>query len=848
MMNPLKRQRAKRPSTRGIACALVLALAMGLAPLVASAQAAQAGSRNDGVQLDFQDVEISVVIDTIARLTGKNFIYDDRVRGRVTIVSPTKVTIDEAYAVFESVLQVKNFTTVVGPGGAIKVIPIRDAKENNVETVVGRSAVPRSDRVITRLIPLRYIDAEAITNTLKPLVSKDASMVAYPPTNTVILTDAATNISRILGILRSIDVETYKEELTVIRVVHADASTLAQQLSEIFDAEVSSAGGAPNARVRRAQQQAQAAAGLSAPSSGKVRILTDERTNSLIILAARQRLEDLRGVIRRLDVPVSGGGRIHVYYLKHADAEELSDTLSALISGQPVQAGGGTGQNVQALRAAITELSDGVTVTPDAPTNSLVIQASQEGYNRLSQVIGQLDIQRPQVLVEALIMEVDVTDSLDLGFSGIARLFQDDKSIVVGSLSGPGVGAFGSSDSSNTDTNQNNSIQDTLLDGLVSAVSGTGGPSFVAGGSIDAGSTLIQGLITASASVNGTNILSAPHILTLDNEEAEIKVGDNIPIVTSRVQSAAGQTGANNNLATSANIERQDIGITLRVTPQISEGNLLRLELEQEITAINEGLTAQTGSAEQVGVALSNRKIKNTVVVADNETVVIGGLIDETQQDNESKVPWLGDIPILGWLFKTTGDSVQKRNLLIFLTPHIVRNEDQLALESIRKREEFWESSQASLNLTARERMRTEEIRAEAEAAGIPVDLYRGKNPVRGRLMDHRESYPIHRMLEIEESEQRARDAATSAGEDDGTQFGVLAATFGDEGAAAATLQQLIDAGWDGFLETEDRSGTLLYQVKLGPFKSIDAAQGAAATVGSAFELAPTVIVEREDS
>ncbi len=831
-------------TTRTTAAMVVLSIAIGLVPVAATAQAAAPATRtSDGVQLDFQDVELSVVIDTIAQYTKKNFIYDDRVRGRVTIVSPTKISIEAAYAVFESVLQVKGFTTVVGPGGAIKVIPIREAKESNVETVEGREEIPKSDRFITRLIPLNYIEAEGITNTLKPLVSKDASMVAYPPTNTVILTDAATNISRILGILRSIDVETYKEELTVVRVVHADANTLAQQLSEIFDAEVSSVGGATNARVRRAQQQAQAAAGISSASKGKVRILTDERTNSLIILTARQRLEELRNVIRRLDVPVTGGGRIHVYYLKHADAEELSSTLSSLISGQPVQGGGAaTGQNVQALRAAITELADGVTVTPDAPTNSLVIQASQEGYNRLSQVIGQLDIPRPQVLVEALIMEVDVTDSLDLGFSGIARLFQNDKNIVVGSLTGDGAGVFGTSTSADTETNRNNRISDTLLDGLVGAI-----PSFGAGGSIDAGSTLIQGLITASASVNGTNILSAPHILTLDNEEAEIKVGDNIPIVTSRVQSAAGVTNTSS-LSTSANIERQDIGITLRVTPQISEGNLLRLEIDQEITAINEGLTEQTGSAEQVGVALSNRQIKNTVVVADNETVVIGGLIDETQQDNESKVPWLGDIPIFGWLFKSTGDSVQKRNLLIFLTPHIIRNENQLAAESIRKREEFWESSQAALNLTGKERERAEEIRLEAEKAGIPVNIYRGKNPVRGRLIDHRTSYPIHRMLEIEKSEQSARDAGNDTLASSDKHFGVLAATFGDEGAAAATLQQLIDAGWDGFLQTEDRSGTLLYQVKLGPFESLEDAEGAAATVGSAFELAPTVILEREDS
>ncbi|MAE93853.1 MAG: hypothetical protein CL910_04270, partial [Deltaproteobacteria bacterium] len=412
------------------------AVVLGAALLLWLAAGAQAQSPpaegltvdNGQVQLDFTDVELSVVIDTIARLTNKNFIYDDRVRGRVTIVSPTKISREQAYAVFESVLQVKGFTTVETPGGAIKVIPIREAKESNVETVRGKAKTPHSDRFITRLIPLRFIDAEAITNTVKPLVSKDASMVAYPPTNTVILTDSASNIRRILSILQSIDVETYKEELTVIQVRHADASTLATQLSEIFEADVSSTPGVPaRARARRTPQQAVA---VPSASKGRVRLITDERTNSLIVLASRQRLAEIREVIQRLDVPVVGGGRIHVYYLKHADAEELATTLSTLISGQPAAsaAPAGVGPRVTvgnpALRTAISGLSEGVTVTADAPTNSLVIQGTREGYDTIAQVIAQLDIERPQVLVEALIMEVDVTDARDLGFSGFGRIFR----------------------------------------------------------------------------------------------------------------------------------------------------------------------------------------------------------------------------------------------------------------------------------------------------------------------------------------------------------------------------------------------------------------------------------------
>ena len=856
-----------------------VALLFLLLAVPVSAQAPPEGgltTDNGHVQLDFNDVELSVVIDTIARLTNKNFIYDDRVRGRVTIVSPTKITREAAYAVFESVLQVKGFTTVETPGGAIKVIPIREAKESNIETVRGSAATPKSDRFITRLIELRFIDAEAITNTLKPLVSKDASMVAYPPTNTVILTDSASNIRRILSILESIDVESYKEELTVIQVRHADASTLASQLSEIFDADVTRTVGQPvRPRARRTPQQAVAAATAGAPK-GRVRLITDERTNSLIVLASRQRLAEIRGVIQRLDVPVVGGGRIHVYYLKHADAEELATTLTSLIGGQPLGGGaggrgalGGAAAN-PALRAAITELTEGVSVTADAPTNSLVIQATREGFNTLAQVITQLDIARPQVLIEALIMEVDVSDNQSLGFNGLARVFRGNTSYGIGSLTGTGrgalVGAFPTGAPHETfppggppDINIPadsflpggsagdivGALTDSALSGLVAAASrntldiatDADGIQTIVGGS------LIQGIITATADLGGTNILSAPHVLTVDNEEAEIKVGANIPIVTSRVESAAGQSTGG--LATSQNIERQDIGITLRVTPQISEGDNLRLKIFQEITAVNSALSAVTGDPQQVGVSLSNRTIENVVVVGNGETVVIGGLISEDFADNESKVPWLGDIPILGWLFKSTTKTVQKQNLLVFLTPSIVRNDAELARETIRKREEFWESSERALRLTDNEKKQAKERREEAEAAGISMTPFKGKNAVRGRLIEHRDRYPVDQMREIERQQSEAREQATAAASaESATRYGVLAATFGDEAAAATTLQQLIDAGYDGTLVSGERAGTVLYEIRVGPFDKRKEAEIAAEVMRTSFELSPIITVE----
>ncbi|MGH7288179.1 MAG: SPOR domain-containing protein, partial [Myxococcota bacterium] len=444
---------------------------------------------------------------------------------------------------------------------------------------------------------------------------------------------------------------------------------------------------------------------------------------------------------------------------------------------------------------------------------------------------------------EALIMEVDVTDSIDLGFSGLVRITSAGNQYVIGSLTDTVL----STDAEDTDPDdESGGVLDNLLDAIA-----TNPNNFLGAAAIETGSTLIQALIRASASVNGTNILSAPHILTLDNEEAEIKVGDNIPIISSRVQSAAGITtpdideDTTSSLATSQNIERQDIGITLRVTPQISEGDTLRLEIFQEVTAVNEGLTATTGSAQEVGVALSNRRIENVVTVSDEDTVVIGGLIDELQEDTVNKVPWLGDIPILGWLFKTTGDSITKRNLLVFLTPHIIRNKAEHAAVSIRKRAEFWAASEEDTHLTDEERVARQQRIEEDEAAGIDLSSQLGKNPVSGNLDSLRRRYPVEMMRDIESGSQRGPSGAESATAD--LRWGVLAATFADEGAAAAALQQLIEAGHDGMLVSEEREGTLLYEVRLGPYASQAEAEHTAGVVRDAFHFAPSVFVEERE-
>jgi general secretion pathway protein D len=831
-------QPAPNPTQRPIRARAATAPPTPGGPIDRSAGAEKTSVTADGlVNLDFADVELAVVIDTIAKLTGKNFVYDDRVRGRVTIISPTPIPVAQAYTVFESVLQVKGFTTVEAPGGVLKVIPIRDAKETSISTERSGLARLDSDRFVTRLIPLSYIDAEQIANTLKPLVSKEAALVAYAGTNTIILTDSASNITRILSILEAVDVETFKEELALIRLQYADATVVADQLSQLFGADVVSGARATAAaaRVRARPQpvvpgQPQPGQSPEATRRGQLKIITDERTNSLVALASRSTLEDVRDFVRKIDLPVEGGGRIQVYYLKHADAEELADTLNSLLGG----GGGGGAQGLQGtpqLPGQVPEAVSGVElVTSDVATNSLVIQASSEGYQALLSVIEKLDIARPQVLVEALIMEVGLTDNRDLGFNGLVRLVNGATDITVASATGAATAGVPGAAAAAASPFLTNFLRRTFK------IDGTGNPT--------SNGTLIQGIITAGSTDNSINILSAPHILTSDNEEAEILVGNNIPIITSRVQQAGttATTTVDNSLATSVNVERQDIGVTLRVTPQITEGDTMRLEIFQEITDINNQIQG-VGSVNQVGPALSNRRIENVVVVADNETVVIGGLIGDRYQDDITKVPWLGDIPVLGWLFKTQNKKVQKANLLVFLTPHIVRSSDDLEKQSIVKREEFRRHSRPASqpdNGALPDR--------EIGVLGQPGPGA-SENPTRTAVNAIGKRYPLDRMLEIERQQatEKARTRTAATAPAPAARYLVLGGVFADSGVAQSTLRRLIDAGYEGTLASSRSNGRVLLELRIGPYIHLVDAERTADALRSGYALAPQVLVQKPE-
>jgi len=725
--------------------------------------------------------------------------------------------------VFESVLKVKGFTVIKGPADVMQIIPVREAKESNIQTIRDARPSENRDHFVTRLIPLLYIDAQAITNTIKPLVSKDASMVAYAPTNTIILTDTATNIRRLLTILEAIDVETFREELAVIKIEHADASTLGQQISEIYEAEVTSASKSSTAasRARSARRNRASAATTTVQpqaSRGRVRIITDERTNTLLILAARGKLEDIRELIRSLDVPVIGGGRIHVYYLKHADAEELAQTLNGLLSGTGRSSGRGgagatgAGAQPQALRATVSALAEGITLNADPATNSLVIQASKEAYATLLEVIERLDIERPQVLVEALIMEVNVTGGQELGMN--TRLILDS-TVKLGIQSATDAATQLASDFQDGESATATAIASPL----------TGISAFGANFLYNGGGTTIQAILRASASDSDTNIVAAPHILTSDNEEAEIQIGQNIPIITNRINNATGNVAGQ---STSVAVERQDVGVILRVTPQISEGDSLRLKIFQENTTVIQD--AATGDPNEVGVSLSKRAIENTLVVADGQTVVIGGLLSEEYTDSINKTPFLGDIPLLGWLFKTTTKSLRKVNLLVFLTPHIIRSPAAMERESIRKRRQF-EQRLGGDFLTSGELSRDEE------------EQHRSKNPVISVLGLQSRRYPLSRMREIEEEERRETQEAEERRRRalDPDLYIVNAGLFRDDQKAAERLQLLLDRGYEATLTSGETDGRLAFELRVGPYESLREATQVGNVLAEAFSFDTSV-------
>ncbi len=579
-------------------------------------------AKPDLISINFNNVDIRVFIKFMSNMTGKNFIIDNRVKGNVTIISPKKLSIDEAWQVFESVLDIHGFA-MVQSGKIIKILPASRARSDNINTKLADGSESPRDSIVTRIIPLNYAIANELKNLLIPMIPKGSLILAYPDTNMLIITATLSSIKKLLKIINTIDIQSIGKEISVIPIKYADALKLTKSLTKIFAA-----------RLKNNTKQ------IKNPINRDhiVTFVEDERTNSIIVLASKIETIRVEKLIKILDQQVpKGEEKIRVYYLEHSSAEKLAKVLQSIPEKK----------NTTSSKK-LTLLSQNIKITADQSTNSLIIMANKEDYPVLEEVIAKLDIPRSMVYLECLIMEVNVNRGLNIGTEWKASGGYDgDTRAVFG-----GFGSTGDSGYTNLDIIQSGAgLPKGFSIGMLGKNISIGGLTFPS----------IQAVIQAYQSDKDVNILATPQILTTENNEAVITIGKNIPFQTR----SAAQSGTE----TYNSFEYKDVGITLKITPQISKGRLVRLNIFQELTKLD---SVNQSSPDRPTTL--KRKIETSIIVKDTNTVVIGGLIDESLTKMQTKVPCLGDIPLLGWGFKNESKGVDKTNLYVFITPRVIQN------------------------------------------------------------------------------------------------------------------------------------------------------------------------------
>jgi len=586
------------------------------------------------VSIDFNNVDINVFIKFISELTGKNFVIDQRVKGKVTIISPAKISVEEAYRVFESVLEVHGYTTVKA-GKVYKIVPSPDARSKSIKTMIEEQAGSPEDRVVTQLVRLEFADPDNIKKLFAPLISKSSVIISYQPTNMLIITDTHSNIQRLLRILKVIDIAGIGQEISVIPLEHADATDFVNILQSVF----------------KTTQKPKPGQGSTA-----IKFVADERTNTVIVSASEDDTIKIKKLIALLDKAVPRGEeKIRVYRLENATAEDLAKVLKDL-SSKPA-----SGAAKGAKTAPV--VSEAVQITADKATNSLIIMADKDDYLVLEEIIKQLDIPRQMVYIEALIMEVNLNKDFRLGAEWVAggEAAQNKRQGVYG---GGFSGGASGGDPGYSMISQEQVVQ--VPGGGVKTI--TVGPPLppgfslgIFGESVTIGGVAfpsIGAVLQAYQKDKDVHILSTPQILTTDNEEAKIHVGKNIPF----------QTKGSETMGTSANVyssyEYKDVGKTLQITPQISKDRMVRLQISLEVSDLE--------STTEFRPTTLKRTVETTAIVKDGHTVVIGGLIDDSFSSTDYKVPCLGEIPGIGAFFSSISDANDKTNLYVFLTPRVL--------------------------------------------------------------------------------------------------------------------------------------------------------------------------------
>jgi general secretion pathway protein D len=642
------------PALRRLAAAVLLGCAAApiALPLPATAQEPSAS----GAALNFVNADMESVIKAVGHYTGITFVIDPRVKGTLTLVSEKSLTKSQAFSLLTSALRLQGYAVVTADGYA-KVVPEAEAKLQSSPTLVGLGA-PRvkGDQIATQVFRLNYESAANLTAVLRPLISPNNSIMANPGNNSLVITDYADNLRRLAKIIAALDAPV-SGGLDVVPIRYAIASDIATMVSRLMEP---SAGG----------------------DSGRVSVLADPRTNSVVVRAPSPARANLaKSLIAKLDQPTAEAGNVHVVYLKNADATKLAQTLRAVVSsdtslpqtaqgtaGGTVQAGAGaTGQAGQGQQQGLggggstmsaTSPGQGGSGAPgatgagfiqaDAATNTLIITANEAVYRNLRAVIDQLDVRRAQVYIESLIVEVTATRASEFGVQWAAASGDANSKYRVGALQSFSSGA--------------NNI-------LSVATKATAPPTgFSIGVFKQIGDQIGLGALAHALETDGNaNILSTPNMLTLDNELSTIKVGQNVPIISGQFTTPTGGANAN----PFQTIDRRDVGLTLKVRPQISEGGTIKMAIYHETSSVDKStLTAPAG------VTTNIRVIENNVIADDGQIIVLGGLIEDTEGDSEEKVRGLGDIPVLGNLFKYKTRSRQKTNLMIFLRPVVVRSKE----------------------------------------------------------------------------------------------------------------------------------------------------------------------------
>ncbi|TQV85607.1 type II secretion system protein GspD [Aliikangiella coralliicola] len=585
--------------------------------------------------LNLKDTDIQVFIESVSRITGKTFIIDPRVKNKkVTVISQHEMDEDEIFALFLSVLKVHQFSAVE-TNGVYKIEQLQAAKQDSVPVYVEGGKRFTGDQLVTRVIKVDNVDVGQLVPLLRTLISTQGHMAQYKPTNVMVIHDTAANLERIVKIIRQIDKES-NEEIEVVPLQHASATEIVRILESLE------------------KQSGQS----KAPTSNKPRFVADERTNSILLSADSKASLRLKVLIARLDSEISNNGNTNVIYLKYANAEELATLLEGV--GESIEKEEGK-DNRKSRRGNDKAYS----IKAHAETNSLVITAAPDIMRSFESVIAQLDLRRKQVHVEAVIVEISDTKVKELGVQWVTQA-----GLINFSNSSPSIAQVGGGVIANQGLDaQGSTVTTTAPDGTTTTTTpgSTGGDNGAALAQVLAGTTGAlfgftddkswAGLVKALATDIDSNVLSTPFITTLDNEEAVISIGQEIPILT-------GSTLGGNNANPFQTVERKDVGIKLKITPQINEGDAVRLIIEQEVSSV----AGATGT----DIAVNKSTIKTAVLANNEQVIVLGGLIDDNIQESAQKVPVLGDLPIIGNLFSSRATTKSKRNLMVFIRPKII--------------------------------------------------------------------------------------------------------------------------------------------------------------------------------